>query len=104
MRIVRMFICGVAILSLLCIFSLSMANAQGRLEFDGEAKLMVTLVETLTTKKVVELEKFYIRFKYWDDPSGCEAIEYDIYAVDKNTCKLTPIGWVYTCGGRERTA
>ena len=95
-------VCGVAILSLLCIFSVPMANAQ-KLEFDGEAKAKGTLVETLTAAKVKAGGKFYVRIAEVARPSTCGGIQYEISEVEDD-CDLRPLGWVDTCGANETTA
>ena len=95
-------VCGVAILSLLCIFSVPMADAQ-RLQFDGEAKAQGTLVETLTAAKVKAGGKFYVRIVQVAQPSTCGGIQYEISEVEDD-CDLRPLGWVDTCGANEATA
>jgi len=95
-------VCGVAILSLLCIFSVPMANAQ-RLEFDGEAKAKGSFVETLTAAKVKVGGKFFVRIVEVARPSTCGGIQYEISEV-QDDCDLRPLGWVDTCGANEATA
>ena len=102
MERVKIIWCGVAILSLLCIFSVPMANAQ-KLEFDGEAKAKGAFFETLTAAKVTAAGKFFVRIEQVARPSTCEGIGYDISEVEDD-CGLRPLGWIDTCGDDETTA
>lgn len=107
MRRVRMFfcgvVCGVAIFSLLCIFSVPMANAQS-LEFYGEAKVKASLVDTLTAAKGNEGAKFFVRIETYRVRSACGGWEYAIWEVGDD-CELNNyIGSVDTCNARETTA
>ena len=106
MRIVRMFFCGVvcgaAIFSLLCLFSVPMANAQS-LEFNGGAKVKASFVETLTAAKVGEGGKLFVRIETDGDPSDCGGLQYAIWEVGED-CDLNWIGWVDTCNSNETTA
>ena len=102
MERVRMIFCGVAILSLLFIFSVPLSHAQ--LQFMGQLKVKGNLVHNHPLVQNPGGLKAYIISQDEGFATGfCTGGNaYEIfYIIDPNTCANIYLGWVDTCGGAE---